>query len=40
MSENFYEAIGGAPVFEKLVDLFYEGVVTDPLLRPLYPDDD
>ena len=22
------------------MDLFYEGVVTDPLLRPLYPDDD
>jgi len=40
MSENFYEAVGGAPVFKKLVDLFYEGVVTDTLLRPLYPDDD
>ncbi|MEI6250720.1 MAG: globin [Actinomycetes bacterium] len=40
MSENFYEAVGGAPVFKKLVDLFYQGVVTDPLLRPLYPDDD
>ncbi len=28
------------PFFEKLVDAFYEGVVADALLRPLYPDDD
>jgi hemoglobin len=38
--ENFYEAIGGEPTFRKLVDEFYAGVTTDPLLRPLYPDAD
>ncbi|MCE9621544.1 MAG: globin [Actinomycetia bacterium] len=28
------------PFFEALVDAFYEGVVSDALLRPLYPPDD
>lgn len=29
---------GGAPeAFAALVDRFYEGVVTDPILRPMYP---
>jgi hemoglobin len=37
---SFYEAIGGEPAFTKLVDEFYAGVATDPILRPLYPDDD
>lgn len=34
-----YEAVGGRPFFDALVDRFYEGVATDPVLRPLYPDD-
>jgi hemoglobin len=34
-----YERWGGAPFFEALVDRFYQGVATDPLLRPLYPED-
>lgn len=34
-----YEAVGGMPFFERLVTLFYEGVATDDVLRPLYPDD-
>lgn len=34
-----YEAVGGTEFFIELVDLFYRGVATDPLLRPLYPDD-
>lgn len=34
-----YEAVGGRPFFEDLVDRFYDGVAADPLLRPLYPDD-
>ncbi len=38
--ENFYEAVGGEPTFRKLVDEFYAGVATDPVLRPLYPDAD
>ncbi len=28
------------PFFERLVDRFYEGVATDPILRPLYPEQD
>lgn len=35
---SFYEAIGGHATFVALVDRFYEGVVTDPLLRPIYPE--
>jgi hemoglobin len=38
--QNFYQAIGGAPTFRKLVDEFYAGVATDPVLRPLYPEED
>jgi hemoglobin len=38
--ENFYEAVGGEPTFRKLVDGFYAGVATDPVLRPLYPEPD
>jgi len=38
-SPSVYEAAGGMPFFEKLVDAFYEGVATDALLRPLYPAD-
>lgn len=36
--QTFYEAVGGRPTFVALVDRFYEGVVTDPLLRPMYPE--
>ncbi len=38
--ENFYEAVGGEPTFRKLVSVFYEGVATDPVLRPMYPEED
>ncbi len=34
-----FEQVGGQPFFDRLVDRFYEGVATDPVLRPLYPDD-
>lgn len=37
---TFYEAVGGAPTFRRLVAEFYAGVATDPVLRPLYPDQD
>ena len=36
---TLYERAGGRPWFEALVDRFYHGVATDPILRPLYPDD-
>jgi hemoglobin len=34
-----FERWGGEPFFVALVDRFYDGVATDPLLRPMYPDD-
>jgi hemoglobin len=37
---NFYEAVGGEKFFTELVSLFYAQVATDPILRPMYPDDD
>ena len=36
---SFYDAVGGEPFFRRLVDRFYEGVATDPLLRPMYPEE-
>jgi hemoglobin len=32
--------MGGRPAFERLVARFYAGVTQDPVLRPLYPDED
>jgi len=37
---SFYDLVGGEPTFRKLVDEFYAGVATDPVLRPLYPEED
>ena len=37
---SFYEAVGGHPTFEALVDRFYDGVAEDPLLHPMYPEED
>lgn len=37
---TFYDDVGGAPTFRKLVEAFYAGVATDPVLRPLYPEED
>ncbi len=37
---SFYDAIGGAETFRRLVDTFYAGVADDPVLRPLYPEAD
>ncbi len=34
-----FERWGGQPFFDALVEQFYVGVVTDPLLRPMYQDD-
>ena len=39
-SESFFDQIGGHDTFVKLVDAFYDGVKSDPVLRPMYPDDD
>ena len=37
---NFYDEVGGAPVFHKIIARFYEEVAADPVLRPLYPEED
>jgi hemoglobin len=37
---NFWREIGGRPTFEKLVRRFYEGVASDEVLRPMYPEED
>ena len=39
MTTSLYDAVGGEPVFHALVADFYRGVASDPVLRPLYPDD-
>jgi hemoglobin len=43
MSEQqvpLYDAVGGMPFFEELVDRFYDGVASDPVLLRLYPEPD
>jgi hemoglobin len=37
---TFYEAVGGEETFRLLVHRFYAGVAGDPVLRPLYPEED
>lgn len=34
-----YNMLGGMAFFDALVERFYQGVATDLLLRPLYPED-
>ena len=36
--ETFYAQVGGHETFVALVDAFYAGVATDPVLRPMYPE--
>ncbi|MGW3241631.1 globin [Streptomyces sp. NPDC001070] len=38
--QTFFEAVGGEPTFRRLVRRFYEGVAEDPILRPMYPEED
>jgi len=37
---QLYELVGGKPFFENLCKKFYEGVAEDPILRPMYPEED
>jgi hemoglobin len=39
-AETFYTAVGGEQTFRRLVDDFYRRVADDPILRPLYPEQD
>jgi hemoglobin len=37
---SFYDEVGGHATFERLVARFYAAVRSDPVLAPLYPQDD
>lgn len=37
---ELFEAIGGHATFERLVHRFYQGVATDEVLKPMYPEED
>lgn len=38
--QSFYDAVGGHATFGAIVSRFYDIVATDPVLRPLYPEQD
>ncbi|HIW92372.1 MAG TPA: globin [Candidatus Corynebacterium avicola] len=37
---SLFEAIGGEPMFDRIVSEFYRQVPDDPILGPMYPADD
>lgn len=37
---TFYEAVGGEATFDRLVTAFYAQVADDPIMRPMYPEED
>ena len=39
-ARTFYDEVGGAPTFTRLIAHFYAAVRTDPVIGPLYPQDD
>lgn len=39
-ADTVYAVVGGQPFFDGLVEHFYAGVAEDPVLRPMYVDDD
>jgi hemoglobin len=39
-ADSFFAAVGGEETFRRLVAAFYAGVADDPVLRPLYPEED
>lgn len=40
VEETFFDQIGGEATFRRLVDAFYRGVASDPVLKPMYPEED
>jgi hemoglobin len=38
--QSFYDAVGGSETFHRLIAAFYRRVAEDPVLRPLYPEED
>jgi len=39
-SPSLYARMGGSETFDRLVRAFYEGIKTDPVLMPMYPQED
>jgi hemoglobin len=39
-SPSFYDEVGGRDTIVRLVHEFYKGVAEDPVLRPMYPEED
>ncbi|MGC4932517.1 globin [Gordonia sp. DT30] len=39
-ARSFYDEVGGADTFERLIRTFYTEVAKDEILRPLYPEED
>jgi hemoglobin len=39
-SDTFFDSVGGHDTFHRLVAAFYTRVPADPVLRPLYPEED
>jgi hemoglobin len=39
-TDPMFAQVGGHETFDRLVRAFYEGIKSDPVLRPMYPDDD
>jgi len=37
---TFYDEVGGHETFSKIVSVFYREVALDPVLKPMYPEDD
>jgi hemoglobin len=40
LNRSVYDLAGGEPTFRLLVQRFYAAVATDPVLRPVYPEED
>jgi hemoglobin len=40
VDQNFFDEVGGHDTFARLTAKFYEGVAADPVLKPMYPEDD
>ena len=40
VTTTFYDEIGGEQTIRAIVHRFYEGVATDEVLRPMYPEED
>ena len=39
-ADTFYAQVGGHETFAKIIQVFYQGVAADPVLRAMYPEED